>query len=78
MQNKFCYTRLRESEKVIGPDFTFYEIKCAVQELKGDQCSDPTGIILEFFKNLEDSLLLQWLIPLKVQKCSLGIGVNFG
>ena len=37
IQNKLCYTRIRESEKVISPDFTFDEIKRAVQELKGGQ-----------------------------------------
>ena len=30
IQNKLCYTSLRESEKVISPDFTFDGIKCAV------------------------------------------------
>ena len=81
IQNKLCYTRLRESEKVISPDFTFDEIKCAVQELKGDQCSDLTGLIREVFKNAGGGLLcpfLKWLIPLKAQKCSLRIGVNSG
>ena len=81
IQNKLCYTRIRESEKVISPDFTFDEIKRAVQELKGGQCNDPTGLIREVFKNSGDGLLLSILAmanPLKAQKCSLKIGVNFG
>ena len=67
IQNKVCYTRIRESEKVTSPDFTFDEIKRAVQELKGGQCNDPTGLIHEVFKNLGDGPFLQWLIPLKAQ-----------
>ena len=81
IQNKLCYTRIRKLEKVISPDFTFDEIKCAVQELKGGQCNDPTGLIYEVFKNSGDGLLLSILarlIPLKAQKWSLKIGVNFG
>ena len=43
--------------------------------------SDPRGLICEAFKNAGDGPLLsilQWLIPLKTQKCSpLRIGVNF-
>ena len=58
IQNKLCHTRLREYEKVISPDFTYDEIKCAVQELKGGQCSDPTGLIRKVFKNAGDGLLL--------------------
>ena len=61
IQNKLCYTRIRESEKVISPDFTFDEIKRAVQELKGGQCNDPTGHIREVVKNSGDSLLLSIL-----------------
>ena len=61
IQNKLCYTRLRESEKVISPDFTFDEIKCAVQELKCGQCSDPTGLIHEVFKNAGGGLLCPFL-----------------
>ena len=49
IQNKLCCTRIRESEKVISPDFTFDEIKHVVQELKGSQCNDPTGLICEVF-----------------------------
>ena len=55
IQNKLSCTRIRESEnqskdlKVISPDFTFDEIKRAVQELKGSQCNDPTGLICEVF-----------------------------
>ena len=78
IQNKLCHTRLRESEKVISPDFTYDdEIRCAVQELKCGQCRDPTGLIREVFKNAGDGLLLP-ILPLKAQKCSLRIGVNFG
>ena len=61
IQNKLCHTRLRESEKVISPHFTFDEIKCAVQELKGGQCSDPKGLIREVFKNAGDGPLLSIL-----------------
>ena len=61
IQNILIYTRIRESEKVISPDFTFDEIKHAVQELKGGQCSDPTGLIREVFKNSGDGLLLSIL-----------------
>ena len=61
IQNKLCHTRLREFEKVISPDLTYDEIKCAVQELKGGQCSDPTGFIREVFKNAGDGLLLSIL-----------------
>ena len=61
IQNKLCYTRIRECEKVISPDFAFDEIKCAVQELKGGQCDDPTGLIREVFKNSGDGLLLSIL-----------------
>ena len=45
------------------------------------QCSDPTGLIREVFKNAGDGILLSILAmakPLKAQKCSLEIGVNFG
>ena len=41
-----CYTRIRESEKVISPDFSFDETKCAVHEV---------------FKNSGDGLLLSIL-----------------
>ena len=61
IQNKLFYTRIRESEKVISPEFTFDEIKRTVQELKGGQCSDPTRLIREVFKNSEDGLLLSIL-----------------
>ena len=61
IQNKLCYTRLGESEKVTTPDFTFDEIKCAVQELTGGQCSDPTGLSRKVFKNAGDGLLLSIL-----------------
>ena len=65
---------------MISPDFTFNEIKHAVQELKGDQCSDPTGLLREVFKNSGDGLLLSILAMAKKLKseCSLRIGVNFG
>ena len=66
IQNKLCYNRPRESEKVISPDFTFGEIKCAVQELKGGQCIDPTGLICEVFKKANSI------------KSYLIIGVKFG
>ena len=46
---------------MISPDFTFDEIKCAVHELKGGQCSDPIGLIREVFKNAGDGLLLSIL-----------------
>ena len=59
IQNKLCYTR--EYEKVISPNFTFDEIICAVQELKGGQCGDPTGLTREVFKNAGDGLLLSIL-----------------
>ena len=55
------YTRIRESEKVISPHFTFNGIKCDVQELKGGQCNGPTGLIREVFKNSGDGLLLSIL-----------------
>ena len=58
IENKLCYTRLKESENVISPDFTLDEIKFAVQELKGGQCNDPTGLIREVFKNAGDGLIL--------------------
>ena len=61
IQNKLCHTRLRESEKVISSDFTYDEVKCAVQELKSGQCSDPTGLICEVFKNAGDGLLFSIL-----------------
>ena len=32
-----------------------------MQELKGGQCSDPTGLIREVFKNAGDGLLLSIL-----------------
>ena len=81
MQNKLCYTRIRESEKVISPDFTFDEIKHAVQKLKGGQFSDPTGLIREVFKNSGNGLLLSILAmanSIKSSKVSPRIGVNFG
>ena len=43
---------------MISPDFIYDEIKCVVQELKGGQCHDPTGLIREVFKNAGDGLLL--------------------
>ena len=48
---------------MISPDFTliFDEIKYAVQELKGGQCSDPTGLIREVFKTAGDGQLLSIL-----------------
>ena len=46
---------------MVSPDFTFDEIKCAVQELKGGQFSDPTGLIREVSKHAEDGLLLSIL-----------------
>ena len=46
---------------MISPDFTFDEIKHALQELKGSQCSDPTGLIRDVFKNSGDGLLLSIL-----------------
>ena len=61
IQNKLCYTRLRKYEQIISPDFAFDEIKCDVQELKGGQCSDPTGLIREVSKNAGDGLLLSIL-----------------
>ena len=61
IQNKLCNTRIRESENVISPDFTFDEIKRVVQELKGDQCNDSTGLIREVFKTSGNGLLLSIL-----------------
>ena len=60
---------LRESEKVISADFTFNEIKCAVKELKGGQCSDLTGLILEVFEDAGDGLLFSILAMANSIKC---------
>ena len=46
---------------MISPDFTYDEIKCDVQELKIGQCSDPTELIREVFKNAGDGLLFSIL-----------------
>ena len=46
---------------MISPEFTFDEIKRDVQELKGNQCNDPTWLIREVFKNSGDGLLLSIL-----------------
>ena len=46
---------------MISPEFTFDEIKRDVQELKGNQCNDPTWLIHEVFKNSGDGLLLSIL-----------------
>ena len=50
--------RIRESDQ---SRFYFDEIKCAVQELKGGQCSGPKGLTREIFKNAGDGLLLSIL-----------------
>ena len=70
IQNKLCYTRIRGSKKVISTDFTFDEIKHAVQELKGGQCSDSTGLIREVFKNSGAGLLLSILAMVNSIKSS--------
>ena len=77
IQNKLCYTRIRKLEKVISPDFTFDEIKCAVQELKGGQCNDPTGLIHEGFKNSGDGLLLSILAMANSIKSSKMVPQNW-
>ena len=49
IQNKLCMARIKASEKVRSPDFSFEEIKHAVSELKPGRCMDPTGLIREVF-----------------------------
>ena len=78
IQNKLCMARIKASEKVRSPDFSFDEIKHAVSELKTGRCMDPTGLIREVFKTAGDGFLLSVLEMVNFIKRSKVIPIEWG
>ena len=70
--------RIKASEKVRSPDFSFDEIKHAVSELKTGRCMDPTGLIREVFKTASDGFLLSVLEMVNFIKRSKVIPIEWG
>ena len=44
--------RIKDSEKLMSPDFSLDEIKHVASELKTGRCMDPTGLVREVSKLL--------------------------